>query len=140
MQRHGGAAVGNLIRRWLGFSRLGMPKFRQLSGNSEGGIHRLIAVVAVIYKVQIAIGKPAMSKQDSRIALRLGVVEIRHYFQCIECIGKTLACVHRAFSHLMHASAFAKQFVVQLAELRRIVGKTGVICRLRSGNNRSILH
>ena len=39
----------------------------------------------------------------------------------------------------MHARAVAKQLVIQLVELRLIVGKAGIVGRLRTGHDGSIL-
>ena len=40
----------------------------------------------------------------------------------------------------MHARAVAEQFVVQLVELRLIVGQAGIVGRLRPGHHRARLH
>ena len=117
-----------------------MPEFRRLAGDAEGRIHRLVAVVAVIHEVQIAIGQLAMHKEKARVALRLGVVEVRRHLQGVEDIRQALARVHRAFAHLVHARAVAKQFVVQLLELRLVVGEAGIVGGLRTGHDGAILH
>ena len=58
-----------------------------------------------------------MDEEKPRIALRLGVVEVRRHLESVEDIGKTLACIDSAPANAVHACAVAKQFVVQFVEL-----------------------
>ena len=72
---------GDLVRGGLGLAGLGMPQLRRFAGDAEGCIDGFVAVAAVVEEVDVAIGQLAMHKDDPRVGLGLGVVEVRSDIQ-----------------------------------------------------------
>ena len=67
VQRHGGAAVFNRVRRRLDVARVGMPEFGFLAGDAEAGGDFLRAVPAVGDEIDVGVAGAAVNPDDAGI-------------------------------------------------------------------------
>ncbi len=108
------------------------------SGYAERGLDMRAVIAAVVDEIQIAARQLAVEEFDSIVAA--GVLKVRSDVHRLQRCRSVIAGIHGAFANGMRAGAIAKQCIVELLELRRIVGQTRIVCRLWPRHQRAPLY
>ena len=121
------------------FSGLRMPQLGGFPGHAEGRVHRLVAVVAVIDKIEVAIRQLAMDEQNRVSLLGFGVVEVRSNVASLSVHARQLLPrIDRSFADLCTPVPSPNSSSFSFLEFRLIVGQARVVRRLRPGNDRAL--
>ena len=138
MHRLSGAPAGHLEGDWLRLAGVGEPQLRRFAGYAEAGIHGFVAVLAIVHKIEVAVGHLAMNKEQPVVGLRLCIVEVGFQIERGKDVLEILSCIHRALADLMYPCPITEQLIVQLVELRLVIGQARIVEGFGTGKRRAL--